>query len=164
MKQVEQLLPLLDRQMALLQEKRSLLRQMGECVGAGELEELRELVDKQAILQSEESEIERRTCRLRAELARLTDEDAEAVTLGRLVETLDGQAAIALSDRRERLTVLVEQLRQEALRTAMRVRQAMELNEQILCILGGGQQPGRTYAPDGEVRRGHQVGTYQQSV
>jgi len=164
MKQAEQLLPLLDRQIALLQEKRILLRRMGECVGAGELEKLRELVDQEAVLQSEESELEPRTCRLRAELARLTGEDAESVTLGRLVELMEGPTAIALSDRRERLLVLVEQLRQEAARTAMRVRRAMELNEQILCILAGGQQPGRTYAPDGEVRRGHQVGTYQKSV
>ncbi len=164
MKQAEQLLPLLDRQVELLREKLTLLRRIGECIGTGELDELAELVQQETLLQSEESELERRTCRLRAEMARLTGENAESVTLGRLVEVLEGPIAMALSDRRERLLLLVEQLQREATLTALRVRQAMELNEQILCILGGGQQPSRTYSPDGGVRGGHQVGTYQKSV
>ena len=44
MKELEQLLPLLDEQVELLRQKRSLLERMRECVTRNELENLGELL------------------------------------------------------------------------------------------------------------------------
>ncbi|MGD2175971.1 MAG: flagellar protein FlgN [Candidatus Brocadiaceae bacterium] len=164
MRQVEQLLPLLDEQVDLLRQKLSLMKQIGRCVREGELEALRGLVEKEAALGSAESDLQQRTERIRAELAEASGRAPEAVTLGTLVEEMHGPLAIALSDRRERLVVLVGELREEATTTALLVRQAVELNEQLLALLTGRERPSETYSADGALSRSESAGTFHQSV
>ncbi len=164
MKKVEELLPILDEQVELLQQKLSLMEQMGRAVREADLKELGRLVERQASLEQAESELERRTERLREELARLSDRPADAVTLSTLVDELDEPMSIALSDRRQRLLLLVQKLRRQAATTAMLVRQAMELNEQMFRVLTGSHPDNETYSADGAVERCGRAGTFRKSI
>ena len=164
MDNVDRLLSVLDEQVALLGRKLSLLRQMADCVKQAELEELAGLLQREATLSSDESELAARTAELRAELSRLSGTPAEQLTLGQLAEQLEGPAAIALNDRRERLLTLAQQLQQQATKTVMLVRQAMELNSVLLAALIGREAGGQTYAPDGAVQDGRPVSTFHHSV
>ncbi len=164
MKEVEELLPLLDEQVELLRHKLSLMRQMSECVRLGDLRELGELVRTEASLQAAESDLEQRTLRMREKLTLMAGDHEGPVTLGKLVEMINGPLSVALSDRRERLLLLVQQVRQEAAATSMLVRQALELDEQILTALAGGEGPDRTYSADGSVGRNNTLSTFHEDV
>jgi flagellar biosynthesis/type III secretory pathway chaperone len=161
---VDRLLSVLDEQVELLGRKLSLLRQMADCVKQAELEELAELLQREAVLSADESELAERTAELRDELAGLCDAPADQLTLGRLAEELEDAAAIALNDRRERLLLLAQQVQQQASRTVMLVQQAMELNAVLLAALTGREEGGETYAPDGAVQSGRPASTFHQSV
>ncbi len=164
MKEVEELVSLLDQQIELLQRKSALMQGMSDSVRRGEMGELRDLVQAELSLEATASNLEHRTGLARKKLGRILGQDAGGLTLGRLVERLDGPMRIALSDRRERLVVLVERLRREANTAAMLVRQAIALNEQVLSAVSGRDQCGRTYSPDGAVKHVDGASTFRETV
>ena len=81
-----------------------------------------------------------------------------------MVEGLEGPLRIALSDRRERLVLLVDQVRREAAATALLVGQAIEMNELLLMALTGAEGPSPTYSPEGAIQRHDKVTTFRESV
>ena len=101
---------------------------------------------------------------MREKLTLMAGDHEGPVTLGKLVEMINGPLSVALSDRRERLLLLVQQVRQEAAATSMLVRQALELDEQILTALAGGEGPDRTYSADGSVGRNNTLSTFHEDV
>ncbi len=164
MKPAEELLPILDAQIETLQAKLELMERMGQCVRQGDMERLGAFVEDEAALARRESQLEQQTQQMRARLARLTHSDAEQLTLGRLVEMVEGPLAIQLSDRRERLVLLVERLQEQATLTAMMVAQVLELNQRMLAALGGCSGSGSTYSPEGEVELHAALSTFRRSV
>jgi hypothetical protein len=164
MKPAEELLPILDAQIETLQAKLELMEKMAECVRQGDMEGLGGLVEDEATLARRESQLEQQTQQMRARLARLTHSNAEQLTLGRLVEMVEGPLAIQLSDRRERLVLLVERLREKATLTAMMVAQVLELNQRMLGALSGCSGSGSTYSPEGDVERHAALSTFRRSV
>lgn len=151
MKPAEELLPILDAQIETLQAKLEMMEHMAACVREGDLTRLSDFVAQESALTRRESQLDKQTQQMRARLADVVDSSADQLTLGDLVEMADGPLAIQLSDRRERLVLLVEQLQERATMTAMLVAQVLDLNERMLRAFSGGSEAGPTYSADGDV-------------
>jgi hypothetical protein len=152
MRKPDELLPILDEQIALLQHRLALMQGMADCVGRADLGRLEELLRGEGALEAQGDELDGRLEELRRGLAEAAGMPPGQMTLGRLVESLEGPLAIALSDRRERLLLLVESVHAASLRTAALVRHALEFNQRMIGVLLGAAGEGSVYAADGEVR------------
>jgi len=164
MKEPEKLLQLLDEQIDLLQQKHSLLRQMGTCVRQGNVTALAELVEKEAVLAGGMDALEQRTHELRQRMAEAAGLPIEQLTLSRVAQMLEPVLAMALNDRRERLFAAVQQLQQESAATTGLVRYALEFNNRLLAALVGAEDEGSTYSPRGEVEPKCEGATFRQSA
>ncbi|MHC4479896.1 MAG: flagellar export chaperone FlgN [Planctomycetota bacterium] len=163
MKAPDQLLPLLDEQTQLLQQKLALLQRMRRCVTEGQIPALADLLRQEADLTAGGAALQQRLEGLCREIARASGWPLSQVTLGRLVESLSGPEAIALNDRRERLAAAVQRLQEESAATARLVRHALEFNNRLLAALLGTEEAG-TYSAEGAVETGCGQGTFRHSV
>ncbi len=152
MRKPEELLPILDEQLDLLQRRLRLLQGIEDCIGRADLAALEEMLRKEGALETDGVALDGRMGELRLALARCAGVPARDLTLGRLAQTLDGPLAIALSDRRERLLVLARCVQQQADKTAALVRHALEFNQQMIEALSGAAGEGPLYAANGGVR------------
>lgn len=152
MRTPEDLLPILDEQIALLERRLRLMQGMADCVRRAALEELEGLLAGQEAQEAELAEAERRLEEARRSLAAAAGVPAGGLTLGSLIEQLDGPLAIALADRRERLLVLVQNVETESQRTAALVRHALEFSQRMIGALLGVAGEGELYSAHGEVR------------
>ena len=164
MKKSEKLLQLIDREIEILQRKTMLMEQMGRCAASGEIEPLPDLARRAMEIDQDSDEIETAMRKLCRELAREQRIESEEVSLGKLQEALEGPPGIALRDRRERLLVVVENLREAGQSTARVVRKALEINRKILSAVFGPQLENETYESDGEIKRSREGLTLRQSV
>jgi hypothetical protein len=140
------------------------MRTMGRLVRGGDLQQLEDLIRGEACAAAAESDLQQRTGRVRRRLARELGVEAGSVTLERLLDELDDPLRIALSDRRERLVTLVDQLRREAGTVAVLLNQLVELNEHVLSAVTGGERRSRTYSADGALRCGGEASTFRRDV
>jgi flagellar biosynthesis/type III secretory pathway chaperone len=164
MRKLEELLQLLDEQIELLQQKHSLLHQMGECVRRTDATALAGLLEKGGVLGARMDVVEQRTQELREAMAEEAGVAAAKFTLGRMADVLDPPAAIALNDRRERLLLAVQKLQEESAAVSRLVRFAIEFNNELLCALVGSAKEGSTYSPQGAVEPSCEGATFRQSV
>jgi hypothetical protein len=165
MRELDQLISLLDRQLEMLAEKLSLMRRMGHCVRQGDMVELQELLDQELALEDGGVVLEREIEILRREMAHAYGRPVEELSLSRLVESLPTPQAIALSDRRERLLTLIENLQRESAAVARLVRFAMDFNKELLTALLGGAAEAEVYSADGSrAASASTLATFRQSV
>ena len=164
MNELKELLQLLDAEIGILQRKLSVLQEIAQCIRQGQMDDLEELVQRGAELErrgeSVESEMRDVCVRIAASCGMAPDE----VTIGGLSEVLDGPDAIALQDRRERLVLVVQELRDVAAVTSLLVRTALDINERLLTAILGPEDEGETYCPEGALVRERQGTTFQHSV
>ena len=160
----EDLLRLLDEQIELLQQRHSLVKEMALCVRQADLSRLAALLETEAAVVGAADAVGQRVQQARELMAAACGLPLEQVTLGRLVEALDGPTAIALNDRRERLLMVVQKLQQECAATAAIVRYALDFNNRLLAALVGAEDEGGTYSPRGAVEATCQGATFRQTV
>jgi len=161
---VEELLAWADGQIALLEARRDLLDGLREAVVAQDLAALEDLLAaRDAALEQEARDAERRRAALARRLAPLLGVRPGEVTLGRLA-AVAGPGALAIGDRRERLRLLTEQVRRRAETVARLVRFTQEVNRQLLAILAGADVEGTTYSPRGAVAPSHRGATFEHSA
>jgi len=164
MKVFEELLPLLDGLLDALQRKLDAMGKMRQCVVAGDLRGLEELMRDQSDLESAIGGLAARMDEARSQIASLTGMAPGDVKLSCLVQEADGPLAIALSDRRERLLTVVQALRRESAVLTRLVRHTMDLNTYLLAALAGVPLEGETYSRDGSVERNGEVAIFPRSV
>jgi flagellar biosynthesis/type III secretory pathway chaperone len=164
MKALEELLPLLDEQIEVLRQKLSLMKQVHDCVREAEPERLADLLRAESELSARMASLEERTVLMRRRMAHLAQVPTREATIGLLIERSDGPEAMALSDRRERLGVVVEQLRAECAATARLARHALEFNSRLLAALVGADGHTTTYSAQGEMPLECQGATFRSSV
>jgi hypothetical protein len=164
MKALEELLPLLDGLLDALQRKLDAMREMRQCVVAGNVRGLDELMRDRTDLESVIADLAGRMEQARSQIAPLAGAAAGEVKLSRLVQEANGPLGIALSDRRERLLTVVEALRRESALLSRLVRHTMELNACLLAALAGVPLAGETYSRDGSVERTDEVTIFPTSV
>jgi hypothetical protein len=161
---VDQLLPALDRRIELLGQKLEALTEMRRCMRQGLMEELVKVVCGEAERDRESAALDERIEQIRCELARRWSLAPEETTLGRVAREATGPVALALSDRRERLQLLLEQVRSEADMTARLVQFALDFNSKLLGAIAGQAPDGHTYEADGSVGRNGTMATFQRTV
>lgn len=164
MKPLDELLALLDDQIELLQRKLSLMGRVHDCVRHAEPSGLATLLREGSQLGAELAAAEERSVAVRRRVAKLTGLPADRVTLGRLVESLDGAAALAVNDRRERLAMVIRQLQDECGATARLARYALEFNNRLLAVLVGVEDQAGTYSAQGAVPLDCQGATFHEKV
>jgi len=164
MRQLDELVDLLDRQARHLQAKLAVLRRMAECVRHGDVKGLDAVLAEQTGLIEVEGGLDQQMGSARAQVAEALGLPLEQATLGRLVETLDGPAAMALGDRRERLLTLIAEIRRASSSLNQLVRHAMELNRQVLAAVSGTEHEGRTYSRTGTARQNDALSTFGRTV
>jgi hypothetical protein len=157
-------LSVLDRRIELLTHKVDALERMRTCVREGRLQELVELVCAEAEMDRESAALDQRIDQMRADHAALRGLDPQTLTLGQLAREVEGPAGLALSDRRERLVLLVEKVRAEAETTARLVQFAMEFNSELIGDLTGEAGDGTTYGADGAMGRTGATATFERTV
>jgi len=164
MKALDDLLPLLDEEIELLQKKLLLMEEMQRCVRDGKLGRLEELLLQEGHLETGSAQVERRRAQLREKIAACAGVEPGEITLGRLAETCEGPIAIALGDRRERLLFLTQQLREKSEAMARIIRPALEVGNRLLAAMVGEAPQGETYSSCGEIRRARLGGTFHHSA
>jgi flagellar biosynthesis/type III secretory pathway chaperone len=152
MRKPEELLPILDEQIAFVQQKLSLLQAMADRVVQADLAALEDLLRGEEALQENGAALDDRLEELRSALAAQAGVPARGMTLQRLAESLGGRLGIQLADRRERLMLLLEAVQQESGRTAALVRHALELNQRMVDALMGTSGQGPLYSAAGQLR------------
>ncbi len=164
MTRLDELLRLLDEQTDLLQEKHLLLRRIGECVRRADTAELAELLDRGVALGARMDALEQLVTDARRAMAEEAGVPLAQFTLGRMAALLDGPAAMAVNDRRERLLLAVQKLQEESAAAGRLVRFALEFNNELMGALAGSGREGNTYSPQGAVAPACQGATFRQSV
>jgi hypothetical protein len=164
MNKPDELMRLLDEQIGLFQQKHDVLRRMGACVRQGDLRGLAGLLAEEAALAAAMDQQEQRTRRLRETMAEAAGLPLQEVTLGRVVAALDGPAAMALGDRREKLLLAIQELQKESAAMARLIGCALEFNNELLSALFGAEQEGSIYSAQCAVEANPQVTTFRHSV
>lgn len=154
----ESILACLDELASVLTESAHTMRRLRECVQGNDSAGLDRL-----LRDGDPGALARRVLGIRERIADAAGVPVHELSLARLAERLDGPAAIALNDRRERLLLMVRRLQQEAGATGRLVRHALEFSVRLLSILVGAGQDG-TYSADGEVALHCRGATFQQTV
>ena len=152
MQRVDELLPVLDEQVALLKRKLALLQGMADCIGRADLRALEEMLRDGEELKAEALALDGRLSELRSSMAEQAGVPLGRMTLGRMLESLDGPQAIELADRRERLVLLLDVVQAESGKTAALVRHALEFNQRMTDALLGVSGQGAVYSAAGELR------------
>ena len=152
MRRLDELLPVLDGQVDLLKRKLHLMQGIADCIARADLRSLEDLLRDGEALRMEAVALDSRLNDLRSAMARQAGVPTASMTLGRLLESLDGPQAIELADRRERLLLLLDAVQKESGRTASLVRHALEFNQQMLDALLGVTGQGAVYSAAGAVR------------
>ena len=160
----EELVPLLDRQIEMLQARLLIMQKMTDCVLVNDMDRLRQLLQEELDIEADIAVLERQVQELRAGIADALGRPADTVTLANLLESSDGPEAIALNDRRERILALIDQLRRESSSTARLVRFALEFNSDLLSALLGSPIGARVYSADGSVSERAEVASFRHSV
>jgi len=161
---LDELLALLDRQIVLLRQKVSLMRSIAQCVRRQDVSGLRALLEGEIELETVGDGLSGRIQALREHLAAHLRLPPEQVTLGRLAQSIDGPDGIALSDRRERLLTLVEELHNESAAAARLARFAFEFDQELLLMLTGTRESNPVYAADCSVAEHGEFATFERSV
>jgi flagellar biosynthesis/type III secretory pathway chaperone len=144
---------LLDREMDVLQRKLDLLDGMAECVRRGFYQELETLLEEASELETESEELTDRIgneCRM---LAAAWNIEERPPTLGTLLASTTQPDGIALSDRRERLVVLVEKVRESGSALGLLVEDALDINQRLLTAVIGEEDWTDTYGENGGIDR-----------
>ena len=152
MQRLDELLPVLDEQVALLKRKLALLQGMADCIGRADLHALEETLRGGEALKTDALALDGRLHELRSSMAEQAGVPIGRMTLGRMLQTLDGPQAIELADRRERLLLLLEAVQQQSGKTAALVRHALEFNQRMTDALLGVSGQGVVYSAAGELR------------
>lgn len=152
MQRLDELLPVLDEQVALLKRKLSLMQGLADCIGRADLCALEEMLRDGEALRVEALTLDGRLNELRSAMAEQAGVPPGRMTLGRLLESLDGPQAIELADRRERLLLLLDAVQKESGKTAALVRHALEFNQRMTDALLGVSGQGAVYSAAGQVR------------
>ncbi len=160
----DELVQVLDAQIDHLRQKADSLRKMVDCMRRNDAAGLEELLLQQAELGAEDACLRRELDELRGSMGADLGLPPGDVTLGRLVEVLDGPESLELSDRRERLVTAVEQVRSASTALCRLVEQAMDFNERLLEALTGALGAGATYSAGGVADNGASPTTFRQTV
>ena len=152
MQRLDELLPVLDEQVALLKRKLGLMQGMADCIGRADLRALEEMLRDGEALRVDALTLDGRLNELRGAMAEEAGLPPGRMTLGRLLESLDGPQAIELADRRERLLLLLDAVQKESGKTAALVRHALEFNQRMTDALLGVSGQGAVYSAAGELR------------
>lgn len=153
MSKLKELDTLLDRETRILQRKLDLLDGMTDCVRRGFYQELETLLEQASELEAESEDLAQDIGDICRALAETWGLEAEVVTLGALLESLDNPKALFLRDRRQRLLVLVEKVRESGAALGLMVEDALDINERLLAATIGDEDWLDTYAADGGVER-----------
>jgi len=164
MKALEQLLPVLDAHLELLQNRRRLMGEMARCLRQSDLAKLQELLCEDGTMQAAQAELEGRLEAARRGLGAALGPGAAGARLGELARRLDGPLAIALNDRRERLMAAVEALRRESRAVARLARFALEFHSRLIAALAGMAEPCGTYSAGGQLGNAGEFSTFHQTV
>ena len=164
MRALDELLQRLDELTALLHERVSAMRQMRECVRRTDLEGLAAVLQTEAQCAGQTAAGEQMLHESRERLAAALAVPLAEATVSRLAQALDGQDAIGLNDRRERLMLVVRQLRDESAATASVVRFAFEFNRKLLAAIVGNDGSTQTYSAAGAVEMNCRGSTIRHSA
>ena len=153
-KKIDRLLNILDREQERLQESLRHLDRLRECVIrrddnglAGLMEKLQNRSKDYALLESQRNE-------LRKSLADDIGMSTEQTTLSRLAGLLPPELSEAVSEKRDRLRTLTEQLRAEHISTMMLLNDCAKMNSQLLrCIIKPDESKAISYDSRGKARR-----------
>jgi len=164
MSEPEELLELLGKEIEILQRKTAALDEMVCCVCGGDFDRLEDLLREEAAAGGKSAALERRMRKLCSRIGAARGLPPGQASLARLVAVLDGPEAIALQDRRERLLLAVQQVKEKSSATAFLVRRTMEINSRLLGALFDQVDGGQTYSPEGGKACGRSEATFEQTV
>lgn len=164
MKAPEGLIALLDDLEEMLRTKLVTMRELRRCMREADLQGLSEVLARQAGLSAEGNMLEQRIREVRRYLSRPSLLTPDGITLSRLVEMLDGPDAIAVNDRRERISLAVRELQAESIQTARLAHAVADLNHQMLAAVVGCSAEQETYSASGMRAPRFRATTFEQTV
>lgn len=146
---IDEMLPVLDEQIALLGQRRSQLEALAGAIldrDDGRMERLLEEIEQTMQVRH------RADAKLRAVRNALADVFAcrpEEMKLTMLIDALQGGPKQALEDRRRQIVALTDQLRQQHLQTCLFLLESSRINRMLLESLFPDSEPVVTYHTDG---------------
>ncbi len=148
----EPLLGLLDEMVGLLERRCGRLHRLNECMQNADMDGIEAALQDMEQMEGDAERLEQALGRAREQMAAVLGIDAREARLSQIIEACDGPLALALSDRRERLVIAMDELRRVGATAGMLTRHALELNQRLLAVLTGAAE-GSTYSADGRLER-----------
>ncbi len=144
-----ELLAILDKEIELLNRKRSELDCLTEFIIANNDNGMEKLLLQMEQTQQSQAETDIKLDALRKALANELQVPPEQVRLSRLIEQLEGDDRLAADYRRQQIVLLAEQLRRKHMETALLLIESARINRLLLESFFPQSQPVNTYDADG---------------
>ncbi len=144
-----ELLVILDKEIELLNRKRSELDCLTEVIVANNDRGMEKLLEQMEQTQQAQAETDIKLDALRKALANELQLPTEQVRLSSLIEQLEGDDRLAADYRRQQIVLLAEQLRRKHMETALLLMESSRINRLLLDSFFPQSQPVNTYDADG---------------
>lgn len=151
---LEELLGLLDEEIALLTVRRSQLEALSTVLVEGDPDATERLLHEMEQTQTRQADTDRKLQALRAALANALGRDERELRLAGLVQELPEPIRSAVDYRRQQIVGLVEDLRRQHLGTTMQLVECVRINRMLLEGLFGAEQSLMMYDMHGTPARG----------